>query len=647
MQPEQFGPYRIGPRLGRGGMGAVYEAVDTTTGATVAVKVLATHLADDPGLKARFRAEIETLKELRHPGIVQLLAYGDQDDQPYFAMEIVRGQSLEQLLRGGRRFSWQETVATALSVTKALKLAHDHGVVHRDLKPANLLLTENLAPGEGVKLADFGIAKLFGGAAHTAHGNIIGTAEYMAPEQAAGKGIDHRADLYALGLVMFAMLAGRPPFRGGQVTEIIEKQRRTPAPRVSSLAADVPPELDALIDRLLSKDPSARPASALALNRLLTAIETFVPGAEAGAALSPEQLVIHDATLPHTLDADPAAAAGSGDRTTIFGQTPGASGGGRAGMANQGTESPVHTPRPSAPRQQAVPAVLTAGVHDDATFQQPAEAGASTRVDTSIRNRFTTVAELQRLESVRLTQIRSRQAWWRGGSAVLLLGVILGGGYLLLRPFSADDLYARITMVADSDAADLRDADDSIRRFLTRYPDDPRAGEVRRLNRTMEIDRLERRARRKVRSDRLLAPIERDYRAAMAREHESPSVCLEALRALVALHPDSNSDAADAAEVSLWLELAQRQIARLTPLAIDEQQQDARRIDATFAAAASLESDAAALADPAARADVFVRRRAILESIIHTYADRPHAAHAVRSASALLAEPDIPGATSP
>ena len=295
---EHLGPYRIGTRLGRGGMGSVYEAIDSATGETVAVKVLASHLADDPGLRARFRAEIETLKELRHPAIVQLLAFGEEDDRPYFVMELVRGRTLEQQLRSGRRFTWRETLATAVTVAKALKVAHDHGVINRDLKPSNLLVADGASPGEGVKLADFGIAKLFGAVAHTAHGNIVGTAEYMAPEQAAGQGIDQRADLYALGLVMYAMLAGRPPFRGTQVTEVIQKQRHTPAPRVSTTVAGVPPELDTLIDRLLAKDPTDRPASALALVRLLTAIDTHVTD-EAPAPPPPgDKLVISD--LPPT-----------------------------------------------------------------------------------------------------------------------------------------------------------------------------------------------------------------------------------------------------------------------------------------------------------------------------------------------------------
>jgi len=271
MQPTQLGPYRILRQLGRGGMGAVYEAEDAESGERVAVKVLAAHLSDDPGIRSRFLAEIETLKNLRSPGIVRLLSFGEQDGQPFFAMELVEGRSLDQMLRDGIRFDWQTTVDTALAVTRALKSAHDHGVIHRDLKPGNLLVTDDGT----VKLADFGIAKLFGGDAHTAHGNFVGTADYMAPEQASGKPVDHRVDLYALGMVMFAMLSGRPPFRGTHLSEVIEKQRKEKPPRISTIVEDVPAELDELIDRLLAKKPAARPPNALALGRLLSAIRTL------------------------------------------------------------------------------------------------------------------------------------------------------------------------------------------------------------------------------------------------------------------------------------------------------------------------------------------------------------------------------------
>ena len=167
-------------RLGRGGMGAVYEAEHEGTGEHVAVKVLASHLADDFGLKERFNAEIQTLKPLRCPGIVQLIAYGEDDGQPYFSMELVHGQSLERLIRGGRKFAPEEVITFSIEIARSLKVAHDHGIIHRDLKPANLLVPDDAhQAGAQVKLADFGIAKLFGAASQTAHGSIVGTAEFM------------------------------------------------------------------------------------------------------------------------------------------------------------------------------------------------------------------------------------------------------------------------------------------------------------------------------------------------------------------------------------------------------------------------------------------------------------------------------------
>ena len=139
-------------------MGAVYEAEDPMSGEVVAVKVLSAQFGDDAALRRRFDVEIETLKALRHPGIVRLLAFGEEDGQPYFAMELVRGRSLEDLIRAGRRFTWQETVSIATEIAAALKAAHDQGIVHRDLKPANLLFLDEPQPGSGsVKLADFGM----------------------------------------------------------------------------------------------------------------------------------------------------------------------------------------------------------------------------------------------------------------------------------------------------------------------------------------------------------------------------------------------------------------------------------------------------------------------------------------------------------
>ena len=234
MHPTQLGPYSISTLLGRGGMGAVYEAVDQGNGRVVAVKTLATHLSDDPGLRKRFACEIETLLSLRHPCIVELLAFGEEDGQPYFAMELVRGRSLEQLLRSGRTYTWRETVDVALAITRALKSAHDHGVVHRDLKPANLLFPDEPSGDATVKLADFGIARLFGSAGHTMSGMIIGTAEYMAPEQARGKTStsERQADVFSLGVMLYEILTGNRPFGGVTARETLAFTQGHPSSEV-------------------------------------------------------------------------------------------------------------------------------------------------------------------------------------------------------------------------------------------------------------------------------------------------------------------------------------------------------------------------------------------------------------------------------
>ncbi|NBT14376.1 MAG: serine/threonine protein kinase, partial [Planctomycetia bacterium] len=460
MQPTQLGPYTIGTRLGRGGMGAVFEATDAA-GHRVAVKLLASHLADDVGLRRRFDAEIATLKTLRHPGIVQLLAFGEEDDQPYFAMELVPGQSLEQLLRAGRRFTWRETVSVALGVCRALKAAHDQGVVHRDLKPANLLVADGdgASLGDRVKLADFGIAKLFGGAAHTAHGNIVGTAEYMAPEQATGGPVDHRVDIYALGLVMFAMLTGKPPFTGTQAAEILRRQQHDPPPRVSAVVAAVPPELDQLIDRMLAKSPAARPANALALGRLLTAIETLhvpAPVAETGP-LTP---------LPPSRDLPEP---GSAEPVDLYAPT-------QAVPAAGATAAAPPPPGQTAAATGALAGNTTKPVEVAGVAGTGFDPAAETVVDRAPRKRFTTVEDLDRVATAREARARTIEQRWQAAVALVTLVALVGGGYFLLRKPSAEQLFGRIDAArrAAAQGGDLRDAGPAIEEFLRRFPDDPR-----------------------------------------------------------------------------------------------------------------------------------------------------------------------------
>lgn len=583
MTQEQFGPYRIVRLIGRGGMGAVYEAVDPATGEAVAVKKLASHLADDAGLRRRFFSEIETLKTLVHPSIVRLLAFGEQDGTPYFAMELVRGTSLDERLKQDGPFGWRKTVAIASAVARGLKAAHDHGVVHRDLKPANILLGDDGT----VKLADFGIAKLFGASSLTAHGSVVGTAEYMAPEQATGQPTDHRVDLYGLGGSMFAMLTGRPPFRGSSVSQVLDQHQRQPPPRVGAVVAGVPAELDELVDRLLAKDPARRPATALVLMRLLEAVEAI---AEETPSSVPVAVGRSDATTPdrkpsHEVDLLASTVALAGESCA------------RAGSAS-GAVGPSH----------AAPA-------------------STTQVDAHRQTRFTTVENLARVEAEQRRREARHQAMLRGLTMLVMLGGAAAAAYVILRPPTADELHARITEVADA-GGDLRDVEAAIETFLGKHGDDPRAGRVRGLAERLSIDELERDLRRSGRrAGETMTASQRDYLGAMAMAERSASAGVAGLESWLALHADGDT----------WEGLVRRQIERLGPAAETEQSEDTTRLASALDEAARLDRAAAAEGDPAKSAAMLERRTRILRAIVTLFEDRPHARDAVDEARNLLA----------
>ena len=268
MQLTRLGPYEIGEPLGKGGMGSVFEAVDKQTGQQVAVKALSPHLAMAEGFRERFEAEIESLKILRHEGIVRLYGYGEQDGVLFYSMELVEGVSLEDELKAGRRFNWREVTSIAIQLSLALKHAHDHGIVHRDIKPANILLYGD----DRVKLADFGIARLFGTTQLTTAGGVLGTADYMSPEQADGRPVTARCDQYSLGGVMYALLAGRPPFLAKNLPQMLQLQRFAKPEPVRRYAPDTPEQLERVIMQLLSKNPSERFPNTQVLARHLQAL---------------------------------------------------------------------------------------------------------------------------------------------------------------------------------------------------------------------------------------------------------------------------------------------------------------------------------------------------------------------------------------
>jgi serine/threonine protein kinase len=265
MALQKLGPYRLERVLGQGGMGIVYAGVDERTGTRAAVKVLLGNLDDRPNLRLRFEAEIESLKRLRHANIVQLYAYGEEEGRLFYAMEMVDGRSLQDELKSGRIFSVPETLRIGLQIAIGLKLAHDSGIIHRDIKPANLLITRQGL----VKLTDFGIAKLFGGSQVTADGGVVGTVDYMSPEQAEGKPVTHRSDLYAVGGVLYALLARIPPFGGRSVPQIIHALRFDSPPPLRLRAPRTPPDVEELIQKLLAKEPADRVPTALVLAKRL------------------------------------------------------------------------------------------------------------------------------------------------------------------------------------------------------------------------------------------------------------------------------------------------------------------------------------------------------------------------------------------
>lgn len=622
MDPTRLGPYSIRRRLGRGGMGTVYEA-EGADGQVVAVKTLATYLSDDMGLRRRFEAEIEALKGLRHPGIVRLLSFGEEDGLPFFAMELVPGRSLEDLLKDGRIFSWRETIATAIAVTRALKAAHDQGIVHRDLKPANLLFADASAADGGVKLADFGIARLFGETGQTQAGTVVGTAEYMAPEQASGSAVDHRADLYALGLVMYAMLTGKPPFRSAQVLEVLVRQRREAPPRVSKTVADVPPALDQLIDKLLAKKPDERPSSALAVGRLLESIERET-----------------DPSAPANVPA--AGATVRADRAPTGVDLLAKTRGTLPAEGSRGAARPATAPGPGRDDVGATEAFVPATAIDAGSL-----AHRTTEADPSLADprraaatRFTTVADLDRSMREEAARQAARDNLIKAVVGAAIVAIVAIVGYVVTRPISADTLHARIMVIADNPSADLRDAERSIDTFLERYRDDARADQIRELAHRLDLDALERRARRRLPKSQVPSAIERDYRAAMARESESPLACVAALKAILALHPRPPTAAQPSSgdDAALWLALVRRQIERLAPLSASERTEDAARAAATLKEAAALAAQAKILAD-ADRETVLARRHALLMGLVEMYADRPHVASAVAEARRLLAAP--------
>ena len=268
------GPYRIEKKLGQGGMGAVYEAVHETIERRVAIKVLNPQLAQNSDVAVRFINEARAVNLVNHPGLVQVSDFGQMPDgTAYIVMELLEGETLsKRLARLGGKMPLPEILKLVRQITSALQAAHLKGIVHRDLKPDNVMLVTESDPESGtrerVKLLDFGIAKLGGASqgvnkSNTQTDAVLGSPEYMSPEQCkGGVNIDQKADLYSLGVIMFRLLSGRLPFNAEGVGALMAMHIYEKVPDLKPLAPDAPPELVALIEKMLSKASEDRPTAA-------------------------------------------------------------------------------------------------------------------------------------------------------------------------------------------------------------------------------------------------------------------------------------------------------------------------------------------------------------------------------------------------
>jgi eukaryotic-like serine/threonine-protein kinase len=270
------GRYELEELVGAGGMSAVYRASDRLLERTVALKILHDSYGGDQATIERFRREARAVAQLSHPGIVTVIDRGEDRGRHFIVFEHVQGQDLKTLIERSGRMPVRQALGLAIAIGEALAFAHDHGVVHRDVKPQNVLLDGDGQP----KVTDFGIARSLHLQSVTESGTVLGTSDYMAPEQASGQTVDAQSDVYALGVVLFELLTGRVPFTGENPVAVAMQHIHEPAPSVLELRPDVPARVALALERALAKAPGERFAS-------MSAFVDELRGALAGLGADP------------------------------------------------------------------------------------------------------------------------------------------------------------------------------------------------------------------------------------------------------------------------------------------------------------------------------------------------------------------------
>lgn len=548
MQLTKLGPYEIGKSLGKGGMGSVFAATDTQTGQRVAIKALTPHLAAAEGFRERFEAEIESLKTLKHDGIVRLYGYGEEDGVLFYSMELVEGISLEDELKAGRRFTWREVSHIAIQLSHALKHAHDHGIIHRDIKPANVLLSGD----EHVKLADFGIARLFGTTSLTTAGGVLGTADYMSPEQAEGRPVTARCDQYSLGGVMYALLAGRPPFRAKNLPQMLQLQRFANPEPVRRYAPDTPEQLEQVIMQLLAKEPANRFPNTQVLARHLQAMVMALsrPAADDFALAGDHSGDRHVAEIHESLSIElTQAEAPPAKPNGIPSATAGAN---RTVNAQASQDAATMAAEESLSKDEA---------RGNGNSQAPLAGTPATPLVTPAR--FTTVEDEEALRSS-----QQNRSWLivaaQLASFAVVLAALVGVAMYLSRPPSADKLYASIaTRVSNDDDASLAKVEDEVNAFLQHFPTDSRAEELQGYKERIELAKLERKLQRTTRgsgsANASLLPVEQLYLQAVELAGSDPEKSLSMLESLIDLYgADVADDAKDSAATSAAKKISDR-----------------------------------------------------------------------------------------
>lgn len=291
--PKQIGAYRIERKLGQGGMGTVYLGKHEDTGELAAIKVLPASMAREEGFVARFAREIDAMHRVTGEHVVEMYDSGEWDGTYYYTMEFVDGETVTDRILREKRLGWREVIEIACQMCKALKAAHNTGIIHRDLKPSNLLISK-----QGVcKLTDFGVAHVFAGDQLTATGGVIGTVEYMSPEQAQGRRVDKRSDIYSLGAVMYVMLTGRPPFIGKSALDIAQKHKFGQFDSPRRIVPEIPHWLDEVVCKCLEKNPDNRYPDAYVLQLRLQEIPKKVEMLQSSGTFEFEHINGNDVTL--------------------------------------------------------------------------------------------------------------------------------------------------------------------------------------------------------------------------------------------------------------------------------------------------------------------------------------------------------------